>query len=483
MLKDATYLANLIKTKQLSPVEALEDMYSRENQLKDLNAFVELDLEKAKKYYESMPEKFEKRPFYGVPFPLKDVGQSQKGFTESYGSKLFKNHVSSKNNNYSIKINEAGFIPFGVTTAPEYAFKNVTESDLYGVTKNPLDKQHHVGGSSGGAAAVVASGISPIAGASDGGGSIRIPASFTGLIGFKPSRGMIVTGPDDYRSWQGASVNFSLNVSIRDTQTMLSVLKSDTQYGPYNRPVAKLPVVNRSLKIAVCIDSPIGNPVSDEARLAVIEGAKFLEKLGHSVEYVTYPVDGLSVIDSYYQMNGGETANMFYGMESSLGRKLTLTDMELMTWTLFQYGKKLSAADIIQSFTVWDQATATMEKLFETYDLFLSPTATTVAPMISEDLQSDVIRGKMTMAEEMNKLELSELVYSMFEKSLHLTPYTQLANLTGQPAISLPTFVTKNNLPIGIQLMASKGNDRLLLEVGKWFEELKKLYIPNIYKH
>ena len=87
------------------------------------------------------------------------------------------------------------------------------------------------------------------------------------------------------------------------------------------------------------------------------------------------------------------------------------------------------------------------------------------------------------MAEEMNKLELSELVYSMFEKSLHLTPYTQLANLTGQPAISLPTFVTKNNLPIGIQLMASKGNDRLLLEVGKWFEELKKLYIPNIYKH
>ena len=264
---------------------------------------------------------------------------------------------------------------------------------------------------------------------------------------------------------------------------MLNVLKPDNQYSPYNRPNAMLPVVNRPLKVAVCFTSPIGNPVSDEAIEATMEAAKFIEKLGHQVEMVDYPVNGDELIRSYYQMNGGETAAMFEEMSSAYGRDMTLNDMELMTWTIYQYGKRLSAADYSTSFSSWDQAGVTMEKLFESYDLFLSPTATTVAPKITDDLQSDDIRARMANADELNKAELRELVYEMFEKSLQITPYTQLANLTGQPAISLPTYVTKDEgLPIGIQLMASRGNDRLLLEVGQWFEDLKKLMIPAGYK-
>lgn len=484
MIKDATYIANLIKNKEMSPIEALEEMQRNANENQDLNAFVELDIEKAKKELKNKKKSdIEHLPFYGVPFPLKDVGQSKKGFAQTFGSKLFEKNKANQTNDYTRKIEEAGFIPFGVTTSPEFAFKNVTDAQLYGPTLNPLDKERFSGGSSGGAASVVASGISPIAGASDGGGSIRIPASFTGLIGLKPSRGMIITGPDDYRSWQGASVNFALSISIRDTQKMLNVLKPDNQYSPYNRPNAMLPVVNRPLKIAVCFTSPVGNPVSDEAIEAVMEAAKFIEKLGHQVEMIDYPVNGDELIRSYYKMNGGETAAMFEEMEEAFNREMTIDDMELMTWTIYQYGKRLSASEYSKTFSSWDQAGVTMEKLFETYDLFLSPTATTIAPKITDDLQSDEIREKMLQAEHLNKAELEELVYDMFEKSLWITPYTQLANLTGQPAISLPTYVTKNEgLPIGVQLMANRGNDRLLLEVGQWFEDLKKLMIPNIYK-
>lgn len=483
MVKDATYLAGLIRNNDMSPIEALDEMYKKAQKHDKLNAFVELDINKAKKSLESGEQLVKNGPFYGVPFPLKDLGQSKQGFHQTMGSRLFKTNIANQTNHYVSRIEQAGFIPFGVTTAPEYGFKNVTDSNLHGDTLNPLDLERYSGGSSGGAASVVASGISPIAGASDGGGSIRIPASFTGLIGMKPSRGKIVTGPDGYRDWQGASVNFVLSVSIRDTKKMLRILKPNKQFSPFNQPKASLPVVNRPLKIAVCTTSPVGNQVSEEAILAVHNAAIFLESLGHTVEVIDYPVDGLGLINSYYQMNGGETANMMNHFSKKFDRELVKEDMELMTWAIYQYGKKLSAADYADSFNIWDQSAVIMEEIFETYDLFLSPTATSIAPKVTDDLQSSDLRNRMNHAEFQSKTELDLLIYEMFEKSLWITPYTQLANLTGQPAISLPTHMTeKENLPIGVQLMASKGNDRLLLEVGKWFEELHKLIIPKIYE-
>lgn len=482
MIKDATYLSNLIKNREISPIEVIEEMKEKADRFKSLNAFVDLDIESAKEYANHLDEAKKCQPFFGVPFPLKDLGQSKAGFPETFGSKLFKNNVADHSSNYTKYIEAAGFIPFGVTSSPEYGFKNITDPAIYGATKNPHDLTRYSGGSSGGAAAVVASGISPIAGASDGGGSIRIPASFSGLIGLKPSRGNVVNGPDSYRDWQGAAVNFVLSVSIRDTQKMLNILKPSHQYSPFNQPKASLPVVNRPLKIAVCTSSPIGNSVSSEAVLAVKNAVKFLESLGHHVEEIPYPIEGNSLIRSYYQMNGGETASMMEGIATNIKRELTIDDMELMTWTIYQFGRKLSASDYASSFNLWDQSAVIMEELFQKYDLFLSPTATTIAPKISDDLQSDIIRKRMVQAEHQTKQELANLVYDMFEKSLWLTPYTQLANLTGQPAISLPTHITaEEKMPIGIQLMASKGNDRLLLEVGSWFEELHQLLIPKCF--
>ncbi|MGY3766878.1 amidase family protein [Vagococcus vulneris] len=480
-MKDATYYAQKIKRKKISAQELMIETVTRAHEINTLNAFVEVNQELAMKQLEIPISSVSSAPFSGVPIALKDLGQAKKGFRQTFGSRLFKNYRAKETNNFVRQIEYAGFIPFGVTTSPEFGFKNITDALLYGPAKNAWNDNFYSGGSSGGAASAVASGVIPLAGASDGGGSIRIPASFSGLIGFKPSRGNIVTGPSSWRDWQGASINFVLGVSVRDLKTLFPLLAPNNQCSPFLRPIPRLPHSNK-LRIAVCIDSPIGNLVSQAANQATIEAASFLEQAGHSVEFIRYPIDGSRLIRSYYEMNGGETSAMMKNISNDLKRQLTINDMELSTWTIYQYGKRLTAADYVSSFSAWDEATVKMEDLFESFDIFLSPTATATAPSIHTDFQSDALRLKMTHAEDLSKMELADLVYDMFEKGLYLTPYTQLANLTGQPAISLPTFIAANGLPLGIQLMAAKGNDALLLAVAEQFEAADHFKLPAVYK-
>lgn len=477
-MKDATYWANEIKTKQVSIDELLKDTIRKAREKAELNCFISLEEEQILE--NSIHSLYKEGLFYGVPFPLKNIGQQKKGWLNTSGSRLFTKNKALITDNYVKQVEKAGFVPFGVTNAPEFGFKNVTDPTEYGVTKNAWNKRYHAGGSSGGAASAVASGIVPIAGASDGGGSIRIPASFSGLIGLKPSRGSIVTGPNEWRAWQGASVNFALGVSIRDARSLLPLLKPNQQISPFLIP-SRTYQPKKRLNIAVCVDSPVGNTVSKDAKKAVKKAIDFLESQGHCVTEIEYPVDGDRLIRSYYTMNGGETSAMMSAIKTSLNREMTYQDMEPMTWTLYQYGEKLSAADYVESFYPWDEATKKMETLFETYDLFLSPSATTTAPKLTDDLQSDDIRYQISFAHELSKNQLSKLVYDMFDKSLKITPYTQLANLTGEPAISLPIYVADNGMPLGVQFMAAKGNDDLLLEIGELFEKHNQFILPKYY--
>lgn len=482
-MKDASYWASLIKNKQISPQELLEETYKKAQQDK-LNCFVKLDeemYEESLRHIENIKNK--DSLFFGVPFPLKNIGQNKKGWLNTAGARLMDGHVASVTDNYVLQVEASGLIPFGTTNAPEFGYKNVTDPVIYGVTKNAWNKEYHAGGSSGGAASAVASGIVPFAAASDGGGSIRIPASFSGLLGLKPSRGNVVTGPNGWRSWQGASVNFALGVSVRDARGLLEVLKPTQQISPFLMPKRlKNYKKNQPLKIAVCMDSPVGNHVSDEAKNAVKQSIKFLIEQGHEVIEIDYPINGDELIRSYYLMNGGETSAMMFDFKQSLKRELIIDDMELTTWTLYQYGEKLSAAEYAQSFNSWDKATEVMENLFETCDLFLSPTATTHAPKITDDFLGDELREKMRHAKDASKEELAVLVYGMFNEGLKITPYTQLANLTGQPSISLPTYVTSDGLPIGIQFMAAKGQDELLLDIAEIFEKHNQFILPKYYR-
>ncbi|WP_262370019.1 amidase family protein, partial [Enterococcus faecium] len=161
-----------------------------------------------------------------IPFPLKMLGQEKKGWLATSGSRLFETHRASHTSNYVRQAEAIGLVPFGQTNAPEFGFKNITDPVIYGPARNPWNLECTPGGSSGGAAAAVSSGIVPLAGASDGGGSIRIPASFCGLIGLKPSRGTMPVGPYAWRGWQGAAIDFGLTVSMRDTEALFYGMRS-----------------------------------------------------------------------------------------------------------------------------------------------------------------------------------------------------------------------------------------------------------------
>jgi amidase len=156
--------------------------------------------------------------------------------------------------------------------------------------------------------------------------------------------------------------------------------------------------------------------------------------------------------------------------------------MELMTWGIYQYGKKIPASHYIRALNFWDDAAFKMEQLFTEYDLLLTPTAATTAPKIDEDLQSDEIRDALEAAASLSENELHHVIDRMFERSLEITPYTQLANLTGQPAISLPTYLTQKGLPLGIQFTAARGREDVLLQIGRLFETEYGFKLPEYYQ-
>lgn len=485
-MKDGLYWAELLRKKEISFQELLmkfEERVLKQNSA--LYAFVTIMDQEALKEYEKLDNILD-RPFAGLPIPLKMLGQEKKGWLSTSGSKLLREHHASHSSNFTNQLVANGLIPFAQTNTPEFGFKNITDTQIYGSAKNPWNLDYYSGGSSGGAASAVASGIVPIAGASDGGGSIRIPASFCGLIGLKPTRGVMPVGPSEWRGWQGAAIDFALTVSMRDTEKLFYGMRSIHSAAPYQAPERAWQhfqaAHGKKLRIAVIIDSPIDSPVSDEAIKAVEQARDFLSEKGHQVEMISYPVNGNEIITSYYLMNGAETAAMFSEIEKGMKRPVEKNDMELMTWGIYQYGKKIPASHFVNALNQWDYAAFKMEELFTKYDLLLTPTTAETAPKLSDHLVSDEVRDALEAAATLTESELLHLIDRMFEKSLQITPYTQLANLTGQPAISLPTHVTSEGLPLGIQFTAARGREDLLLQVGKVFEVEYGFKLPEYYQ-
>ncbi|MGT2951232.1 amidase [Streptococcus cuniculi] len=479
MYQDATAIAEAIRNREVSAEECVKATVDKIEKLNpDLNAVVSTQYEQALERARNL--KIGVQPFAGVPILLKDLGQEQKGELSIAGSRLFAHYRASKSDRYTQRMEELGFIVLGRTNTPEFGFKNISDSRLHGPVNLPIDMTRNAGGSSGGSAAAVSSGMVTLAGASDGGGSIRIPASFNGLIGLKTSRGRIPVGPSSYRGWQGASVHFALTKSVRDTKSLLYHLQAYQVEAPFPlQPLSwdSLFESRRSpLKIAFSLQSPIGTPVSAEAQEAVLNLLPALEELGHQVtELTAYPLDGIEAMRSYYVMNSVETAQMFTGIEQGLGRKMTPADMELMTWAIYRSGLTIPAYRYSQVLQDWDQYSAKMAVFHENYDLLLTPTVASVAPKHGQFALEQELEEKLRHMDEYEMAEQQELIWQMFEKSLSWTPFTQQANLTGQPSISLPVYQTAQGLPIGVQLTAAKGQEDILLSVAEELEKLGKL--------
>ncbi len=473
---DATAMAQLIREKQVSSKELLELSFRRMDEVEPkLRAFTATRREQALREAESKRDGI----FSGVPIALKNISQSLAGETLSSGSVLLKDSKAANDSHFVARLKESGLIPIGHTNTPEFGLKNISEPILYGPSHNPWNVGHSPGGSSGGAAAVVASGIVPVAGASDGGGSIRIPASFTGLFGLKPTRGRTPVGPGAGRQWQGASIDFALSRTVRDSAALLDVLQIIQPEAAFQAPLfpgkysEQLNQEAAPLTIAFSVESPVGTLVSKEAEQAVRKTARWLESQGHHVEEITPDIDGVQLMREYYLMNSGEMALLRANLETMLGRPLTADDMEVESWLLATAGQQVSAADYSASLAAWDAAAAKMAAFHKRFDFYITPATAHPAPEIGELSHSKESRERLLEALEQTKgqSDQQELIYAMFLPSLSYTPFTQLANLTGQPAMSLPLHMTASNLPIGVQVMAQKGEEHRLLQLAHQLEK------------
>ncbi len=476
---DGIGLHELIVKREVHPKELVESAIVKiEEHNPKLNAVINKMYEKAEQMVESLDKN---SPLAGVPVLLKDVTQEIEGEKLTQGSQFLQNYRAKHDSEYVSRLRKTGVIFLGQTNVPEFALMGITEPKAYGPTRNPWNTNHTPGGSSGGSGAAVASGMVPIAGANDGGGSIRIPAAYCGLFGLKPTRGRTPVGPEHGRLWQGASSEHVLTKTVRDSALLLDFLQGPEKGAAFSIPSNEnsyVAILNqplpKKLRIAFSVKSPLGTDVHPACIKAVERTAEFLADQGFIVEEKDAPVDGKKLANSYLTMYFGEVAAALKKAEEWTGRKTSIKDVEPTTWVLGMLGKVTSAEEFVLSLQEWDLAAYRMEEFHETYDFYLTPTTAFPPAKIGELAPKGAEQLLIRMAGQLNlgkTLKKAGIVDQIAEKSLMRTPFTQLANLTGQPAMSVPLHLTADGLPIGAQFMAARGKEDLLFQLARLLEQ------------
>lgn len=482
---DATALADLIHRKEVTSAEVVAAATARAAQVDgQLNTICHEQFAEAR----SLPVPGSGL-FAGVPMLLKDLAQEQAGHPCTMGSQALRSHIPDRDSEFVTRTREAGLIIIGRTATPEFGLKAITESRLWGPTRNPWDTARTPGGSSGGSGAAVAAGIVPLAGANDGGGSIRIPAAYNGLFGLMPSRGRISAGPHAAEGWTGASSDHVVSRTVRDSAAMLDVLAGSAAGDPFVIPKPSAPwreLMQESpgqLRIAVFTESPYGTEVAPECVEAAEQTARLLESLGHRVEYASPGYDGMALARCYMALYFGEvSALMAKAREQFAARD---DDFELETRLLGMLGQAMPLPEYVRRRQQWNEFARALGDFFNSYDLYLSPTTGQMPARIGE---METPAHLKLMARLMLSLRAGKLVHKsgqvdqMVLDSLARTPFTQLANLTGTPAMSVPLYWTPEGLPVGVQLGAAHGGETRLLqlaaqleEAAPWFTQYEKL--------
>lgn len=469
---DGLGLAQLVKNKEIQAVELLELALERSAQVNPkLNAIIIPMHEQAKQRTKQNLS----GPFAGVPFLVKDLFQEYQGVPTSYGSHSLKriNYTPDFNAEIVNRWEKAGIISFGRTNTPEFGIKGITEPDAWGACHNPWNLKHNSGGSSGGSASAVAGGIVPIAGAGDGGGSIRIPASYCGLFGLKPSRGRTPWGPQYSEAMHGAAMQHVLCKTVRDSAAMLDAVQGPEQSSLFTiqAPDQKyLDIIQQSpkkLKIAFNTQSPIGTKVSKDAIQAIQQTAKLLESLGHVVVEDRPKIDGLALAKDFITTWFSQFSYMQAQIKQMTGS--TDQDFELDSIALAAFGAKTTATEYIHNLNNWGLYSTQMNIFFEQYDLYLTPTTASVAPKNGEIAtpawQKPILKGLLKLGKA-HYLAQGKLVEKMVQDNLSWVPFTQLANVTGLPAMSVPLYWNKHDLPLGSQFIAPFGREDRLLQLA-----------------
>ncbi len=463
---DAVGLAELVATKQVAASELLDAARARAEAVNPrINAIVR---------FIDPPATPEGGSFAGVPFLLKDLFQEVEGEITSNGCRALTNVRSAHTMTVVQRWLDAGLQIFGKTNTPEFGAKGVTEPLALGACRNPWNTDHSPGGSSGGAGAAVAAGIVPCAGASDGGGSIRHPAACCGLVGLKAGRGLIPSGPSVGEALHGSGVQGVVSRSVRDTAAMFDVLAGPDFGAPYApaRPerafAEEVGMDPGRLRIGVGVD-PVPGP---EAQAALDATIAMLEGLGHSVETVPAPYDHQSLARDFLTPWFVNAAAAVEAVKTATG--CGDEGFEEDTLIMAALGRATSSVALWRALEAKHAHTRRLAEFHRTHDLLLTPTLATPPPRIGAfDTPAHLQQaGKaIRKAGAAKLLKRAGVVDKMIDDNLSWVPYTQLANLTGRPAISLPLHRTPAGLPLGSQFVADLGGEGLLLRLAAQLEE------------
>lgn len=455
---DALDLIELIRTKAIQPNELLATAKHKAALINPkINAITTNMFDEAEAQLKVLDLD---APFAGLPMLLKDLGTMYRGVPTTNGSRFFESFMPQIDSEIVHRFRKAGCIMFGKTNVPEFGMSYVTESIFLGPCRNPWDLTKTPGGSSGGAAAAVAAGIIPVAHASDGGGSIRVPASCCGLFGLKPTRARVPCGPVTGEGWAGLTTSHVISKSVRDSAAMLDVLAGPELGDPYYAPAQTETFLTQMqqnpgrLKIAFSAQAPLGISVDPECITAVERAVKLCAELGHDVieKNVSYDYEALDKA-----MDVIVAANLAFYLDTRanlLGRKPTQQDVELIHLMIAEQGKTFNASDYAKAtFTIHNQ-TRQIAKFFIDYDIFITPTLAKPPVNIGE-----------LVADDTN-------IEDYYRKLPEFAPFTTIWNQTGQPAMSVPLHWTPDNLPVGVQFVARFGAENTLFQLARQLEQI-----------
>ncbi len=466
---DALTQAERVRRGEVTPAELVDAAIARiEKRNAELGAVILPRFEAARE--EAASADLPDGPLRGVPFLLKDLGAHGPGDPCHNGMRVLKEAAWTEpsETHFAARLRRAGLICLGRTNTPELGLLPTTEPDAYPPTRNPWNPDHSSGGSSGGSAAAVAAGMVAIAHASDGGGSIRIPAAHCGLVGLKPTRARSSFGPDLGERWGGFSVEGFVTRSVRDTATLLDVVAGPEPGDPYAAITPERPFRDEvgadpgRLRIGFLARAPRGGDVHAECRRAVELAAAALGELGHTVEE-DHPaaLDDPQAVGAFLTVLTSNEAFTLDKWGERLGRALTERDVEPLTWAVAQLGRQHSAAKLLAAID-WNQAFSRRVAAWWSppdgargFDLLLTPTTGEPAPPLGEfaPKPDNPLHG--------------------FGRAAAFSMFTAPFNVTGQPGISLPLHESAEGLPVGVQLVAPAGREDVLLRVAAQLEEAR----------
>ena len=453
---DGLGLAELVRKREVTAAEVLEETIARiEARNPAVNAVITKMYDEARKAIASgLPD----GPFTGVPYLLKDIGVLYTGVVTANGSALFANDVANHDSEITARLRRAGLVIAGKSSTPEMGLAPSTEPRLFGPTRNPWKLSHSAGGSSGGAAAAVASGMLPMAHGTDGGGSIRIPASACGLFGLKPTRARNPMGPDAGEGWGGASIGHALTRSVRDSAALLDATSGPDVGDPYWAPPPPRPFLDEvgrepgRLRIALNVTPWISGPVDPECAEAARDAARLCVSLGHDVEEASPKIEEMRWRQATRVIVAANVAASLEARAAALGRPLASDDVERMTWDRVTDARTFSATDYAASMRVVHAVGRVVARFMQRYDIILTPT------MCAPPQPLGVL--------DMMTTDANAYIAAVFAS----IGFTSLFNSSGNPAMSVPLAWSAGGLPLGAQFAGRFGDEGMLFRLAAQLE-------------